>query len=362
VILLTDGDTNRAAADHYPLIDDVAEAKISVTTIRIGDNAVNLRFLQDISSKTGGQFYHVQNVEMLPDLMLRDTTRALGPQKSDEERFFPELGQESQILKGINLQEVPPLSGYAYSRPRPGADVLFHVTRLDRRDPLLAIWNYGLGRVVAFTAAPFDDAERWLAWPGLGKYWSQLVRWAVREQRPGDYAIGIQKRDGATELMVRTFDPGLVDQVLLARLRVDEDEIREVYLSPVSPRLYRGRLPDLPAGRYALTVVRRREGADVDQRSEVVVIPEGEEEPQEEHARRDPNLALLRHLAEGTGGTLNAPARGLIAREPGERVATYSLQWLLLPLGMFLFLGDVAVRRILGSMREAAETAPDWEP
>jgi secreted protein with Ig-like and vWFA domain len=36
VILLTDGDSNRRAADHYALIDDLARTDISVTTLRIG--------------------------------------------------------------------------------------------------------------------------------------------------------------------------------------------------------------------------------------------------------------------------------------------------------------------------------------
>jgi len=53
IVLLTDGDTNRAAADHDPLIADLARAGISVTTIRIGDDDVNLRLLRDISRRTG---------------------------------------------------------------------------------------------------------------------------------------------------------------------------------------------------------------------------------------------------------------------------------------------------------------------
>ena len=90
VVLLTDGDTNRTAWDEYrSLIAQIAAAQISVTTVRIGDNTVNLKLLQDISRKTSGEFHHVTNAEALPELMLRDTTKALGSTAYGQHMFLP---------------------------------------------------------------------------------------------------------------------------------------------------------------------------------------------------------------------------------------------------------------------------------
>ena len=77
VILLTDGDTNRRADDHVDLIAALARDEITVTTIRIGSDTVNLELLDAISRATGGEFHHVEDVTALPQLMIRDTQRLI---------------------------------------------------------------------------------------------------------------------------------------------------------------------------------------------------------------------------------------------------------------------------------------------
>ena len=78
VILLTDGDSNRAAEDHADVIAALARAEVTVTSIRIGSDDVNLDLLDAISRATGGTFHHVEDVEQLPQLMIRDAQRLMG--------------------------------------------------------------------------------------------------------------------------------------------------------------------------------------------------------------------------------------------------------------------------------------------
>src|SRR5262249_11440814 len=205
ILLLTDGDTNRAApAEYRALIKDLAAEQISVTTIRIGDNTVNLKLLKDISSETGGEFHYVEDAEALPDLMLRETSRALSPLSSGTEQYYPQLVTASQVMQGIEESQLPPLVGYAYAKPKDGADVLLRITRLERHDPLLTVWHYGLGRVAAFTASPTDDADQWIGWAEFTKFWSQLVHWSAREHTDDEYAIEARRVDGVTDIAVRT--------------------------------------------------------------------------------------------------------------------------------------------------------------
>ena len=56
VILLTDGDTNRRAEDHFQVIDAFVRADVTVTTIRVGTDTGNLDLLHTISRATGGQY------------------------------------------------------------------------------------------------------------------------------------------------------------------------------------------------------------------------------------------------------------------------------------------------------------------
>jgi len=347
IMLLTDGDTNRGAADHYPLMDALAQAGISVTTIRIGDDTVNLTLLNDISSRTGGQFYHVENVETLPELLLKDTSQAVAQAPRHEERYVPRLAAASQILRGIKANDLPTLSGYAYARPKSGADVLLAVLAHEKKDPVLAAWQYGLGRVVAFTASPDDDAETWVGWEGYGKFWSQLVHWAVREQTPWDYTLDVHRVDGQATVALHAFGD-VDDGVLMARLFVTPDKPQDVPLVPRGPREFSGRLPAVPAGRYPLTITTRLGDRDVRQRTELITVPAADEEPQEEFEVDHPNLALLEALTQQTGGAVDAPVRSIVGRKPGTRRIDHPLDWLLIPVAMLLFLAEIAVRRLSG--------------
>ena len=344
-ILLTDGDTNRGAGDHYPLIAALAKADISVTTLRIGDDTVNLTLLHDISSRTGGQFYHVENVETLPELLLKDTSQALEQVPRRDQTFTPRVAGVSQELRGIKPNELPDLRGYAYARLKPGADVLLYIPAQDKKDPLLAAWQYGLGRVVTFTASLDDDAETWIGWDGFGKLWSQLVRWTARDQTPWDYALDVRRVEGQNTLTVRSF--GDVDGgLLMARLFATPDRPVDVTLVPRAPREFTGRLPAVPGGRYPLTVTKSSGKREANQRTEFVVVPDRDEAPQEEFETDQPNLALLNALTAGTGGALNAPIRMVVGRQLGTRRVDHALDWLLIPLAMLQFLVDVGVRRL----------------
>ena len=345
VMLLTDGDTNRNAADHEPLINALAKAEISVTTIRIGDDTVNLSLLNDISSRTGGQFYHVENVETLPELLLKDTSQALAQAPRKDESYVPRAAAASQALRGIPMHDMPTLSGYAYARPKPGSDLLLYVLARDKKDPLLAAWQYGLGRVVAFTASVDDDAETWVGWDGFGKFWSQLAHWVVREETPWDYAFEVHRVDGQNTLSLRAFGD-LDDGVLMARLFVDPDHPVDVPLVPRAPREFTARLPAVAGGRYPLTITARSGNRDVNQRTEFVVVPAGDEAPQEEFEAGQPNRALLNELATRTGGAVDAPVRTLVGRSMGSRRVDHALDWFLIPTAMVLFLADVGLRRL----------------
>lgn len=345
VILLTDGDTNRGPADHYPLIAALAKADISVTTIRIGDDTVNLTLLHDISGQTGGHFHHVENAERLPELLVQDTTQALPQAPPHAATFAPRIASASQLLRGITQSELPNLRGYAYTKPRPGADVLLYVSSRGQKDPLLGAWQYGLGRVTAFTASLADDAEAWAGWEGFGKFWSQVVHWSAREQTPWDYAVEVHRTNGQSSLTLRSFED-LDDGLLLARVFSDPDHAVDIPLTPGAPREFTGRLPALAGGRYPLMITKRSGTRDVSQRTEIIDVPETDEEPQEEFATGQPNLALLEELATATGGAVNAPVGAVVERKLGTKSVDYPLDWLFIPAAMLCFLADVGVRRL----------------
>ena len=217
-----------------------------MTTIRIGDDVVNLTLLNDISQRTGGQAYHVEDIATLPELMLRDTSAAMAQPPAAGQRLSPDL-QQGKSGAARHQVELPPLHGYAYARAKPRADVLVYVPGRADREPILAAWQYGLGRVAAFTADPSNDAEAWPGWDAYAKFWSQIMRWTMREQTPWDYAITAGRRDGKTKIMVTAFDPRQ-SGVLFARLHLSETSTEDLTLAPIAPRQFETELPAVPGG------------------------------------------------------------------------------------------------------------------
>ena len=70
----------------------------------------------------------------------------------------------------------PPLLGYNRLVARPEATLVASVAG----DPLIAAWQYGQGRAVAFASdcGPHWAPPEFLAWPGYARLWSQMAEWA----------------------------------------------------------------------------------------------------------------------------------------------------------------------------------------
>lgn len=350
IVLLTDGDTNRADRGEYrELIADLAVKGVSVTTIRIGDDKINLKLLKEISEGTGGSFHYVENVQKLPELMLRDTSRVLEPSQQDSEHFYPMIGLRHQLLSGTEEGEIPFLRDYAFSKPKPNSETLLQVARADRLDPILSVWRYGLGRVAAFTASPGDDAESWPAWEGFARFWSQMAFWTTRVESDVDVVVAAVRRSDETALTLRTSPQSPHGVSLSAELMTDGIAVALPF-SAVARTEYRATTRLLPPGRYPLAI-RLRDGNAAREIETMVTLPARLQNETEEFDHDGDNTELLRFLTAQTGGTLGATVRDVTRRPPGTRRAQYPLSGWLAALAIAAFFADVALRRLAASRR-----------
>src|SRR5690606_7658638 len=109
-------------------------------------------FLKRLATNGGGRYYSAPNAATIPDIFLKETQQVSG-QQIVEEAFFPIQISSSPILRQI--EALPQLLGYNGTTAKPAAQTVL-VTARD--DPLLAQWQYGLGRSVAWTS---DSTGRW---------------------------------------------------------------------------------------------------------------------------------------------------------------------------------------------------------
>ena len=96
-----------------------------------------------------------------------------------EKQFVPALTAVSPIMAGID--SAPPLLGYVATTAKQTAQVILR-TGDTFNDPILASWQYGLGRAVAFTSdATARWGSNWVSWTDFARFWSQAVRWTITE-------------------------------------------------------------------------------------------------------------------------------------------------------------------------------------
>jgi Mg-chelatase subunit ChlD len=332
VLLLTDGDSNRRRADHLPVLAELAAAGVTVTTIRIGDDVVNLDLLATVARTTGGEFHHARDMETLPQLMIRDTQRQIDA-SSGRADARARLAAGGPMLAGLDEDRLPPVARWAVTRARPDADVRLVVDAGRRRDPLLVTWQYELGRV-AVLPVDFDaGASAWAVWPGFGALWTQLVDWAAPPARPADRRLVATRRSGGVlvTLDVARDEPGPF------ALRLPDGEVA---LAASGRRHFAAVVPGLAAGVVPVALVT----PDGHAQPTTLAVPADEGSGREGRAV-GPDGALLERIAAATGGRVDPEPADVVAARGGTASEARSLLRLLVPLALVAILGDVGLRR-----------------
>jgi Ca-activated chloride channel homolog len=343
VFLLTDGDTNRQYHDHDALIASYAFEHIPVSTIRIGPDLANLRLLKDFAQATGGTFYRVQDIKKLPLLLVGLTREAMN--RPRRQRAIIQAGAASGILTGFDLRKVPPIYYVAVTAPKEGAQIPLLMRRGSQSMPLLAAWQYGLGRTAAFTADPDSAATMsWIRWDRYAEFWSQLVTWAMRLGDSGMFTMRIQEAaDGALRVEAEKADANPAAN-LFVRI-TGPGRATDVAMTQVGVSRYRSDIGRLPRGKYTATLMVKSGDTERVLESRPFASTASAPADAEELKIRPPNIGLLRRLAAGTGGAVDAPA-STIATPAGATVTVRrSAAGYLLPLALVLLLGEVFIRR-----------------
>jgi hypothetical protein len=280
----------------------------------------------------------------LPQVFIKETAVIL---KSAiyEEPFKPQLRSASEVVRGIGAGEYPTLLGYVATTPKPRAETPLWT---DKGDPLLAHWQYGLGRAVAFTSdAKAKWGKVWLNWDKYRQFWSQIGQWSLRRLENADFTTEVTVEKGDGVINVEALDEqGNYRNFLHLQAIVDspKGERQVVHLEQTGPGHYEARFPTKDVGSYMLNLLDMKEGQI---RGSQAVGASVNYSP--EFTAPEPNFNLLRRIAETAKGRILDPASPLSNPFLHDRKKTYQPNDLwesLLKLAVILFTLDVGVRRI----------------
>jgi uncharacterized membrane protein len=357
IILLADGSDSEHQEGVRTLVEEkIAGQGITLSTVAIGAGQ-DLRFLEEIAEAGGGRYYFTNQAANLPVIFAEETQLAMRSYIV-EEPFYPTLTGVSPILTGIDA--VPQLAGYVATTPKPAGRVILTT---HQGDPLLAAWQYGLGRAVAWTSdATGRWAQQWVTWEGFSRFWAQAVRWTIVERADVPVEMRVSLEGERARLTVNAVDEdGAFVNGLDASVSVvgPDGEPVLVALVQTAPGRYEGTFVPQAEGVYVMRLTGSlpqpppRAGGGQGEGEDVLALTTGwvmSYSP--EYAALEGDPSYLAGLAElGEGAILADPAQALAHDLWGAGVRR-DLWPYLLGLAALLLPFDVGVRRLALGRRD----------
>jgi len=345
IILLTDGWSSSGQYDQ--ILKEMKAAGITLSTVGAGGGANP--FLEQLARNGGGRFYNAANPASIPDIFLKETQQVSG-QQIVEESFFPILTSTSPIMRGIE-GGLPQLLGYNGTTAKPAAQTVL-VTARD--DPLLAQWQYGLGRSVAWTSDSTGRwAKSWVGWKGFSKFFSQMVGWTFPGEESGGIEAAFVDRGGHTYLRVESVASDGSPRDFYATqvtLMGSDKKTVAVNLSQVAPGVYEAPVASLESGAYLVRVTQTKPAESALGRTLGLVAPTAAE-----YRLLGANEPLLGAIRSATGGSALATPAGAWVHDLRSTSSFTDLWPWLLVLALLLWPLDIALRRVAVGRRELAD-------
>jgi len=362
-IIISDGDPSPPSAS---LLQKYIDNKITITTVMVGGHGtpIDANRMKAVANKTGGQYYEPKNPKSLPQIFIKEAQFVSRSLIQDGETYQPAV---TTRLPGPTqgFTAVPAIDGYVLTAAREGlAQTPIVIPTSEGNDPLFAHWNYGLGRSIAYTSDVSSLwGARWAGWERFRAFWEQSIRWVMRPGSPTNMSVSTRV-DGETaivEIEALQADASFLNFLRTSALVLSpRAEARPLPLQQTGPGRYRGQFETDEAGAYLVNIAfASGSGAGQEQGNiqAAVAVPYAREFRAVKH-----NAALLRQLAENTGGRMLSGSDpqmvDLFNREGLDVARTPKPVWdFLAILAASLLLLDVAGRRIALDARRVAAMA-----
>jgi Mg-chelatase subunit ChlD len=344
VILLTDGGADPTGIPE--LVEKLyKENGITLSTVGVGNDAAP--FLEELAAIGSGRYHFTNDASSIPSIFTEETSLATRAYIV-EESFFPEVVNSSPIL--ANIDSMPRLNGYIASSAKDLAQVIL---QSEKDDPILATWQYGLGRSVAFTSdATGRWARDWVRWEGFPTFWAQAVRYTIGENLDSSLQMSVSA-DGHIVLDAQSRGGQFLnDYQISANIIAPNGETQSVVLNQIAPGRYAADFAPSQQGIYLFNLSGKQDGnsAAFSETTGWALSYSPE------YQRLDSNPDLLVRLA--------ALSNGKVASANPADIFTHDLKstrgsrpvwpWLLL-LAAVLLPFDIAVRRLIVTKQDVSK-------
>jgi uncharacterized protein YegL len=331
LILLTDGES-QIGSDYSALAARMKREHISLSAVAVGITAD--RRLSALARATGGAYHVTADAAELPAIFSQEANRAAQPVRV-RGRLAVNVGAPSPIVRSLSGTTLPAVRQNVVTTARASAQQTLQIQgRTARRDPGLAQWQYGLGRVAVWTPGV---AAAWAgAWAAKGGVWADAVRWAQRPVASPPLSPTVTA-DLPHRLVVdpaATAGRALDLATLGGSLSNADGANTPLRFAQVAPSRYAATVPGLAPGIHGYAITSDAGPATT---RGLVAVPYDPE-----HLPLPANATPLGTLAATTGGAVRA------ATDPAALGGGITKLWRWLAGVALLLFAGVAVLRLLG--------------
>ncbi|MDQ6419147.1 VWA domain-containing protein [Paenibacillus sp. LHD-117] len=345
MILLTDGQSS--TSNNYAVITDAMnERMMTLSTVAVGEGS-DQALLKRLADNAKGRYYFTKDQSTLPAIFSRETVLMSRTYVVDGE-FVPAIGDAGD-WSSLWKDGVPPLQAYIATTQKELAEVALWSPE---GDPILARWNYGSGRTVAWTSdANGKWSSDWVKWPSFPKVFTEWVKWTFPGFDGSPYRVEASMAGGEGMLTVETDGESVAGgkHGLGAKLEQQSAEYgsEPIRLMPVAPGRYEAAIGELEPGAY---LARIGELADAEGtgltggQAAGFVIPYSPEY----RIGGGEGAQTLAKIAAITGGRELRPEDALLSFRGEKTILREPYDWTreMLILALLLWLLDIAVRRL----------------
>ncbi|WP_425448134.1 VWA domain-containing protein [Dethiothermospora halolimnae] len=332
IILLTDGQGEDRG--YSKLMDSIISDNITLSTVAVGDGADG-RLLEGLAKMGRGRYYFVDDYSSLPEIFTKESFLA-SKSYINNRTFSPIINYPHKLITGFN-QGLPYLDGYISTSEKDRGEIIL---KSDKGEPILATWQYGLGKTVAWTS---DIKGRWTkdylnSDMGID-FFTKLIEWTLPTLSDENITLKSVNKGDKIEIVAK--NPKLKKQYkTTASILTPDNKKMEIDLKVEKPGEYRGEVPIDRRGNYIIKVNQFENGNKINNINDGIAINYPKEY---DFSNISSRLDLLLNKTEGK--LISSPEE--VFEDDFNR--TYGMKDLtngLLILALLLFILDIAIRRL----------------
>lgn len=192
IILLTDGISPYTPA-YETLLESLKSNGITLSTVAVGQDS-DVNFLAKLAELGSGRSYYTEDETTLPAIFSREATMMSRSYIVDE-RVLPVEGYAG-TWTNLWSNGLPHIDAYVATSPKSTAEVALWTPQ---EDPLLARWNIGSGKSVAFTSDLNGRwSSDWVTWRDFPVVFVEWVKWTYPQFSQSPYELKLSEQGDLT--------------------------------------------------------------------------------------------------------------------------------------------------------------------